>query len=151
MIKWLLNRCKLVKDLMKALVIETSERRIAEGQVEDIHRALDSEKVRRVAAETIAFAREQEISRLLDQLKEMREREKERMNSLDALNIKLMRENVPEPNPDMSQYHATNKVKLQMVDGVRRIHRQMDEALIGKFYHRGPIKPADELISVESE
>jgi hypothetical protein len=57
----------------------------------------------------------------------------ERIKSVDALNVKLMRDNAPEVAPDMSQYKATEK-KHQIITDMRAQSRAMDMLMLQKTH-----------------
>lgn len=119
---WILRLFGSFRDLQNLTATQAealeSEIRVHEETKELLHErvlSLESERIRRIAAETVASERREEIDRLVTQHREMREDlsrvNAERLKSVDAINIKLMREGVVEPPPDMEKYKTTPRAQ----------------------------------------
>jgi hypothetical protein len=103
-----------------------------ESELRGLRHQLEIERAKRVAAESIAAERLSEIERLRIDLRESGDRERERMKSLDLLNVKLMESRVEPPPPDIKQF------ALQQIDHLRETvrsqNRAVDIALLQKFH-----------------
>lgn len=145
----------------QASALET-EIRTHEDTKQQLHErivALESERVRRIAAETVASERREEIDRLATQYREIREDlsrvNAERLKSVDALNVKLMREGVPELPPDMEKLrrHAADGAMMKVVQSARQNDRIVDRLLLERLhpaFKKGvtvnePVLPVDEV------
>lgn len=122
----------------QALETVTREKLDLGYKLETAQGLLEVERARRIGFETIASERRAEMDRLIDQAASLRmdltRIFTERVKSLDALNVKLMESKAPETPPDMGQFNPVEKVKMQLVNGVREAHRAMDQAIISKYY-----------------
>lgn len=78
----------------------------------------EAERHRRISAEVMASERREEIERLITQNRELREDlarvNADRIKSVDAVNVKLMRDSVPEVLPDMEKYKLPVKDRQSM-------------------------------------
>lgn len=105
-----------------------------------VREELNAERNRRISAETMASERRAEVERLVEQNREVREElvrvHAERVKSLDALNLKLMENKTPaETKPiDFSNVDPVMKARMQLVTGVRDMHRAVDRALLTKLH-----------------
>lgn len=108
------------------------------SELEITQTTMESERIRRIAAETVAAERREEIGRLLTQNRELREDlsrvSAERIRSVDAINLKLMEQRTPEVAPDMTKYSATEKLKTQLMSDVRMKHQAIDMAVLQKLH-----------------
>lgn len=128
-----------IEDLTAKLTEEVVTHEATKQDLQERIRALESERTRRIAAESIASERRGEIERLTAQYYELREDLTrvlaERIKSVDALNVKLMRESVPEPAPDLAQFQAKQKNDhMNPVMAARENERLMSWALIEKLH-----------------
>lgn len=103
-----------------------------ESELRDLRHQLEIERAKRIAAESISSERLSEIERLRIDLRESGDRERERMKSLDLLNVKLMESRVEPPPPDIKQFALQQVERLK--DTIRSQNRAVDHALLMKFY-----------------
>lgn len=138
------------RQLQEELEGEVRQRIAVEDQLEQVNRALDVERTFRIAAETVASERRGEIDRLHEELKDVRSClasvTQSRMESLDALNVRLMKERVEPPPPDMAQFRVLQEVQKS----VRAKHREVDMAILSQLHPKfakakiEPVEPPNE-------
>ena len=142
---WLLRLFPAFRELVnlsqsqaEALESEVREHEEAKRNLSTAIVQLESERSRRIAAESIASERREEIIRILDQTKDYQRQLEyittERIKSLDNLNVKLMEVKAPEPTPDITQFRAVDKLKTQMVQQIRDSHNAIDMAVLSKLH-----------------
>lgn len=146
----------LSQDQGEALEAEVRAHEETKTQLRERAQSLETERVRRIAAETIASERREEIDRLMQQCRELREDlarvNADRLRSLDALNVKLMREPVPEQPPDMEKWKASSHVAqiANVVAAARRNEHMADMALLNKLHPAfRKVLPMDESVPTE--
>lgn len=109
--------------------------------------SLEAERIRRIAAETVASERREEIDRLVMQHREMREDlarvNSERLKSVDAINIKLMREGVVEPPPDMDKYKTAPRAQTQQGRTAAHLNGKFATDLLRTHHPSFQAKPAE--------
>ncbi len=150
MILWLLRRFRTFTDLeaLAAMQAETTESlteevRAHESTKRDLEmRTLqaESERSRRLSAETVAAERREEIDRLLAQNQSLRDDfvtlSNERLKSLDNINVKLLEPRAAEPTPDLAAFQnkVREKIGMQVVSKMRTQERALDLALLRKLH-----------------
>jgi hypothetical protein len=124
----------------EAMESEVREHAQCRADLDTARADLDRERVRRIAAETVAVERAKELDRVIQMCSNYREDlarvNAERLKSLDALNVKLMRESAPEPPPDMEKYRTqgTGEDRSTQVRKVMEAHRKMDLAILSQLH-----------------
>ena len=124
--------------------------------------ALEREKEKRIAAETLSAERARELDRMREEIAYLRTQNAsvlaERLKSLDAINVKLMEPRVEPPPPDFEKLRQERAARgedpvqaaaAHMIDRVRQTHRQMDLAILGALHpqalgRRAAVRPVNE-------
>lgn len=102
--------------------------------------SLDAERARRLAAETVAAERREEIDRLITQNREQRETldtiMQDRLKSLDSINLRLLEPRTAEPTPDLEKYRkmARTEAVHQIISETRARSHAVDMAVIEKLH-----------------
>ena len=137
--RWL-RQSDEIEMLELALDAQTKLKREAEAASKEIATQLDVERSRRIAYESIATERRAELDRQIAQFKEMQEAYetmlRDRMKSLDSLNVKLMETRTEAPPPDLKQFRVAEQAATQAVRKIRQSNSQVDIALLTKLHPR---------------
>ena len=135
--RWL-RQSGRIETMADALESEVRSRMESERASVVLRAELESERVRRITAETLAVERRAEVERLVAELATVRGDHnrmiEERMKSLDSLNVKLMTERVPEVPPDMAQFKRDPSAAVHAIRQIQKIHHDVDAAVLKKMH-----------------
>ncbi len=144
----------LIETQSESLESEVRAHETTKNALEVANIALDSERARRVSADTVAAERREEIDRLLIHNRELMDQShsimSDRLKSLDALNLRLMDTRTVEQTPDLAKHQAFEKLKVNVLQDIRAKERAMDFALVDHFrkpritMNESPTPPAEE-------
>ena len=120
----------------------------ASAELEATQNALQVERARRIAAETVAAERAQQLERAWEAARSAEsarnEAVGERLKSLDLVNTTLLNAMGPEKAPpDIHQFKAIPKQKQHAVAVMRQADRRFYTSLVtGEFFKKKPAQPA---------
>ncbi len=128
----------LIETQSESLESEVRAHETTKNALEVANIALDSERARRISSDTVAAERREEIDRLLVHNRELMEQShsimSDRLKSLDALNLRLMDTRTVEKTPDLAAHQALDKLKNNVLQGIREKENAMDRALLTRFH-----------------
>ena len=139
-LNWLWLRLKIVQELSEEVTaLHQTLVKCAGGEDglrrenERLSHQLEIEKTKRVASDSVAAERLEEIGRLREDMSAMREQYQaaisERIRSVDAVNVKLMTTSAPEP-PHIDEYRAKMEdAKVEVVKDTLAKMKQRDRAM----------------------
>lgn len=114
-------------------------------ELSELRTELEIERNRRVAAETLAEDRAQQIAQAYEFVKQANESRdaavSERLKSLDLVNAALLSQHGPEkPPPDIKQFKAVPKDRLSAVVEARKHDREFMTGMLNRL-NKKPVPP----------
>lgn len=120
-------------DLTAAVTGLTEQSSDLHNRYEEVIHQLEIERTKRIAAESVASERGGQITYLREELAKSQssrdEAQSAQLNSLNLVNTALLKPLTPEPVPDMTQWKAVPKQKVQAMNMRQADDRKFADAM----------------------